>query len=147
MRHLVLAAGAVCAAGWLAARVEGQGQGMPGQVVGTGFTVPGVGTSPPRAAPPAGQRVGTTPGGPMSRPYDPSRPLDQFKGTNLDPQLVAAPVQGFGDQSAFDKLYAKMRAMIGLPPTVGPTVTRPNYTPGIARRNRERAEQRMWRRD
>lgn len=141
MRQLVLAAGAVCAAGWLAVRVAGQGPAMPGQVIGTGYNLPQVGNRLPAA----GQKVGTAPNNAMMRPYDPARPLDQLQGTNIDPATVLAPVAGFGDQSGLDKFYAKLKSMVGVSPRVGPT--RPNVTPGIFRRNRERAEERMWRRD
>ena len=32
-------------------------------------------------------------GNPLVRPYDPSRPYDVFKGTDIDPRTVVAPVQ------------------------------------------------------
>jgi hypothetical protein len=122
---------------------------MPGQVVGSSSvaTLNPAATAVPKAAPPAGTAIGN----PLMRPYDPTRPLDVFKGTNIDPRTVAAPVSGFptlttGQPDLLDKLYDKLssvtrflRPSFSAPP--------PTYTPGISRRNRERADQRMWRRD
>ena len=116
---------------------------MPGQGVGTGFSLPSVGTRQPQAAPNAGTPIGNA----LSRPYDPSKPYDVFKGTGLDAKNVVAPVQarGGGEGNLLARLYQKMGGVFGFKkPDLPP---QPNYTPGIARRNRERAEQRMWRRD
>lgn len=147
MRRLLLAVGVACAtAGGASAQGSMTASGnalMPGQGVGTGFSLPGVGTRQPQAVPSAGAPVG----GLSSRPYDPSRPYDVFKGTGLDAKSVVAPVQAMGsDQpNILDRLYQKMGSVFGF--TKPSTPAKPNYTPGIARRNRERAEMRMWRRD
>jgi hypothetical protein len=148
MRQLVLAAGAVCAAAGLAVvgLAQDQPNVMPGQVVGTGFTVGGVGKQIPKAAPRAGQPINVPADSEMMRKYDPSRPLDAFKGTNLNPNLVAAPIPSIGDQSLFDKLTAKLKSVVGMA-TPTPVNQRPTYFPSLSRRNKERAEERMWRRD
>jgi hypothetical protein len=96
------------------------------------------------AAPPAGSPVGNA----LSRPYDPARPLDVFKGTGLDPKSLVAPVApmgGGGEPNLLDRLYQRLGSATGfLKPSTPPRTT---YTPGIARRNRERAAARMWRKD
>ena len=149
MRRLLLAFGVACAA---AGTASAQAQGsmtasgnalMPGQGVGTGFSLPGVGTRQPQAAPNVGAPIGNA----LTRPYDPSKPYDVFKGTGLDRNAVVAPVQAMGadNPNLLDRFYVKLGTVFGFKkPDLPP---QPNYTPGIARRNRERAEQRMWRRD
>jgi hypothetical protein len=83
----------------------------------------------------------------MMRRQDPSRPLDVFRGSGLDPNQVVAPVPGAGDQSLLGRLSERLRGIIS------PRFTEPNepgrstYFPSLSRRNRERAEERMWRRD
>jgi len=148
MRRLALAA-SVCALLGLANRVDAQqgAQGvntMPGQVVGNGFTFPqlnSVGQQAPQAAPQAGQSITANA---MQRPFDPSRPLDMFKGTNIDPKTIIAPLTvPATQQTVFDKLTEKLRALVGS--TTPPT--RPSFAPGILRRTRERNEAHMWRRD
>jgi hypothetical protein len=140
MRQLLLAAVAVCAA----TAAFGQVNTMPGQVVGTGVTTP-VGQQIPRAGAPVGQPLNLPADSPNLRRYDPNRPYDVFKGTNLSVDQLAAPIPGAGDQSALSKLYDKLKSVVGM--TKPGEMRAPNYTPGIGRRNRERAEQRMWRRD
>jgi hypothetical protein len=148
MRQLALAAGAVCALVGVATPVVAQGTTMPGQVVGTGYSLSPVGSQLPKAAPSVGTPIGSPFGSAAMRPYDPSRPYDVFKGTNIDPRNVAAPVVGFGDQSAISKFYDKLKAVVGIAPSGPPSMAAvPGYTPGIGRRNRERAEKRLWRPD
>ena len=148
MRRWIAAIGVACAvAGTLLAQQPSNGASMPGQVVSTGFNLKQAGTRVPAAAPQAGNGIGS----PLaSRPYDPSRPLDAFKGTGIDPRSVIAPVSGFpGTQQPdlLDRLYAKLGSVTGfLRPTV-PTAATPTVTPGIFRRNRERHSQQNWRRD
>ncbi|MBA4065862.1 MAG: hypothetical protein C0501_19515 [Isosphaera sp.] len=144
MRQLALAAGAACALAGLAAA---QGPAMPGQVVGSGYAVNPVGGAVPKAAPTAGRPVNLPAESAMLRRQDPSRPLDALRGSSLDPSQVVAPVPGAGDQNLLSKLYDKLRGV------VSPRMTEPNepgrstYFPSLSRRNRERAEERMWRRD
>jgi hypothetical protein len=152
MRRWVVAAGAACAV--LLTHSAGAQNGtqtggttMPGQVVGsyTG-TVNSVGQRLPDAAPPAGLPVTSNP---LMRPYDPTRPYDVFKGTSIDPKNVVAPLVGPDGRpvqppDALDKLSAKLRALFTFNISAP---ERPPYVPGISRRNKERREQRMWRRD
>jgi hypothetical protein len=145
MHRLVAGLAAACAvAGTAAAQFTTQGQ-----VVGSSVGLNPSGTAVPRAVPQAGNPVGN----PLGRPYDPTRPLDVFKGTNLDPKSVVAPVSGFPSvptqqPDLLDKLYAKIGSITHFfsptPPAQQPA---PTVTPGIFRRNRERAAERMWRRD
>ena len=147
MRRLMLAVGVACAAagtaGAQASMTAGGNAVMPGQSVGSGFSLPSVGTQIPKAAPPAGNPIGTA----LTRPYDPARPLDAFKGTGIDPKSIVAPVttMGSGEPNVLDRLYQKLGSVIGFVKPGEPA--RQTYTPGIARRNKERMEQRMWRRD
>ena len=155
MRRLLLAVGVACAAAGTAGAQGSMTAGgnavmpasgnavMPGQSVGTGFSLPGVGKQIPKAAPAAGNPIGTA----LTRPYDPARPLDAFKGTGLDPKSIVAPVTSMGsaEPNVLDRLYQKLGSVVGFQKPSDPP--RMNYTPGIARRNRERAEARMWRRD
>jgi hypothetical protein len=148
MRQLWLAAGAVCALAGFANPASGQVNTMPGQVVGTTVNfnnLTPVGQKLPRVGTPVGQPLNMPAETPLLRRYDPNRPYDVLKGTNLSTSQIAAPVVGIGDQSALEKFYDKLKGIIGL---AKPGEFRaPNYTPGIGRRNRERAEERMWRRD
>ena len=155
MRRFTLAAGVACAV-LLNSHVGAQlnttntgadvGTTMPGQTVSTyrGGPVTPVGQRLPAVAPPAGQPIT---GNAMQRPYDPNRPFDAFKGTNIDPKNVVAPLVGTGGKEftppdALDKLSEKIKAFfVRTPPP-----ERPPYAPGITRRARERAQM-MWRRD
>jgi hypothetical protein len=96
-------------------------------------------------APPAGQPITANA---MQRPYDPNHPFDAFKGTNINPKDVLAPLVGpDGKQvtppDALDKLSEKIKSIWGF---AAPAPPRPPYTPGVTRRARERA-QHLWRRD
>lgn len=157
MRRLLLAAGVgygVWAGG--AAPAQNGPAVMPGQVVGTTFSLSPVGSpAAPKVGAPVGGKPGGGAGGLMSRPYDPYRPLDVFKGpdgkgTGLDPKAVVATVSPFSSTNPqpdlIDKLYEKLNRVTRFFHPV-PEVPPPTYTPGISRRNRERAEARMWRRD
>jgi hypothetical protein len=152
MRQLGAAVAAACAVGLFVGEAAGQSGGngmpaaMPGQVVGTPLQLNTVGTPVQRAAPPAGDQLGN----PLMRPYDPTKPLDVFKGTAIDPKTVIAPVMGYPgtggqDPNLLERLYQKLATVTGFYKPSDPQ--RPTYTPGISRRNRERAMQRLWRRD
>jgi hypothetical protein len=120
---------------------------MPGQVVGTGISLNPAGATIPRAVPSRDDIKKLE--NPLTRPYDPSKPYDVFKGTNLDPTSVVAPVAGFPttgqDPNLLQRLYTKIGTVTGfLTPSPPP---RPTYTPGLSRRNKERMMERTWRRD
>jgi hypothetical protein len=143
MRRMIAAIGLACAAASPAAAQFT----VPGQPVGTAFNLPNVGNRIPKAAPPAAMPIGT----PHILPYDPARHLDVFKGTNIDPNSVVGPVSGFPgiatqQPNLLERIYTKIATFTGFyKPTLPNPVT--TYTPGITRRNRERADDRMWRRD
>jgi hypothetical protein len=156
MRLLGGTAAVACALGLLAGTAGGQAPGannnlppaaMPGQVIGTPLNLNPVGTPVNKAVPSRADLKKLE--SPLSRPYDPGNPLGVFKGTNLDPKMVVAPVAAMHDLQSpnlLDKLYQKINTSVAsfFSPSPAP---RPTYTPGISRRNRERAENRMWRRD
>jgi hypothetical protein len=146
MRQLLLAAGVLCAAGVLAHWASAQNQNaMPGQMVGSGFQFNAVGTQFPQAGSKVGQPVNLPPDTPLMRRANPSDPFDVFRGTKLDPKSVAAPFPG-GDKNALERFYDKLKSAVGL--STQPSLPPPQMvTPGIFRRNRERAQERMWRRD
>lgn len=148
MRRAVLA-GVACAVVVLARPGSTQVNTMPGQVVGTGFGLGPVGKPVSKAAPPAGQPINLPADSPMMRRYDPSRPYDVFKGTNLSPDQLAAPIEGYGDQSLLSKLYQRLKSVVGFggPKMVSAPQGNSTYFPSLTRRNRERAEARLWRRD
>lgn len=140
MRHWLLALGGLCALSSSAVT-----QQPSGQVVSNAFTLNPAGTRIPAAAPPVGSNVGS----PTMRPYDPFRPLDAFKGTNLNPKNVVAPVTGLpGTQQPdlLDRLYGKLSAATNFLKPSSEKPPQPNVTPGIFRRNRERHKM-EWRRD
>jgi hypothetical protein len=118
---------------------------MPGTTVGTQLLRP-VGTQIPKAAPAAGNPVGTTPG--ASFPTDLTGSLP---GQTINKSAVVGPLPDSFDMiptepSAWDKFVARFGASLGF---ITPEPRAPNWTPGIARRNRERAFQKTehWRRD
>jgi hypothetical protein len=118
---------------------------MPGQVVGSyrEQTFP-IGNRFPNAAPQAGLPI--TANGTM-RPYDPNNPYSIFKGTNIDPKQVLAPLVGpdgkpMDPPDGLDSISASIKAFF----TRHPPPPRPPYTPGITRRTRERIHN-LWRRD
>jgi hypothetical protein len=149
MRQLLLAAGVVCAGGVLAHWASAQNQvsqTMPGQVVGTGINISPVGSAFPKAGAQVGQPINIPADSPLMRRADLTRPYDVFKGSGINPSSVVAPVPGIGDQSALSRFYDKVKASVGLA-TKDNNPPPPNVTPGIFRRNRERAQAQMWRRD
>lgn len=147
MRQLLLTAGVVCAVVGFAGRASPQVNTMPGQVVGTGFNsnVNAVGTQIPKAAPAQGRPINLPAESQMLRRYDPSRPYDAFKGTNLSVDQLVAPVPLPNQPSTFDKLSDKLKSVFGVVRAVEPQGS--TYFPSLTRRNRERAEERLWRRD
>jgi len=118
--------------------------GLPGQVIATSYHF-----SPPLPQPQALPRVGVPVGlpvhSPLMVPYDPRRPVDPLVAAGLDPKQLVTPVQGYGDQTFFDRFLERVKKTFGLSTvTVSPP---PNVTPGIFRRNREALRQRLWVRD
>jgi hypothetical protein len=157
MRRFMLAAGVACAV-LLNSHVGAQlntsstnsgAPGMPGQAVSTyrGGPLSQVGQRLPAAAPPIGQPIANA--NATQRPYDPNRPYDVFKGTNFDSNSLVAPLVGpdgrpMDPPDVLDKLSDRIRSILGM---LKPNPPRPPYVPGISRRNRERAQQALWRRD
>lgn len=120
--------------------VAPSGAAMPGLPVGSAMVAP-AGTPIPKAVPAAGARVGTGPTGIPSL-LDPRSP----QGPQIDLKNVVGPYPGMPKPAPtfWDKLEASWAALFGPTPMVAQS---PNWTPGIARRNREREKERMWRRD
>ncbi|HEX4614136.1 MAG TPA: hypothetical protein VH092_38490 [Urbifossiella sp.] len=154
MRHLLALAATAATAGAAAAQfgtatggvtTSGGGTSMPGQVVGS---TPGLAGGTPQPIGTHQPQVGTPPG----RPYDPSRPLDVFKGTGVDPNSVIAPLSPYPslpapEKNLIDRLYDRLDSVLTFSHTPKAVPRPPNVTPGIFRRNRERVDDRMWRRD
>jgi hypothetical protein len=116
---------------------------MPGTPVGKPI-VNLVGNRLPAAVPAAGTRVGTGPGGIPSQlnPGGPTPP-----GQVIDMKNVVAPYPGQpkAAPSFWDKLQERWFSLFK---SDQPAQRPPNWTPGLARRNRERAHERMairWR--
>ena len=150
MRHWLSAIGATCAlasASFTQPPSAGSNSMPGGQIVSRGYNLKAAGSRVPSAAPQAGNTIGS----PLMRPYDPARPLDALKGSNIDPKRVVAPVTGFpGTQQPdlFDKLYGKLNSVTAFLRPTAPVKSTPTVTPGIFRRNRERhSMQQNWRRD
>jgi hypothetical protein len=147
MRGFTLAAGVACAALVANSAPAQNGPAMPGQVVGSySGNVRPVGQRLPAAAPPAGQPITSNP---MMRPYDPAHPYDALKGTNIDASSIVAPLVGPDGKpveppDALDRLSEKLKAIFVGPKPAPP---RPPFAPGILRRNKERIQSHMWRRD
>lgn len=114
--------------------------GMPGTPVGKPIVVP-VGIPIPRAAPAAGERVGTGPGGlpPALSPQQPQMPGQQIDLKNV---IAPYPQQPTPEPTFWEKLEERWFSLFK---SSNPTVPPPNWTPGIGRRNRERAEERRQR--
>lgn len=128
-----------------AAPTQAPGFTMPGDAVGQPLLKP-VGTQIPKAVPAAGTPVGNTPGNTVPKDLTGSLP-----GQNIDLSAVVGPLPNTlgtlpTQPSLWDKFVAKYGASLGL---ITPEPKAPNWTPGIARRNRERAQRQaqMWRRD
>ena len=149
MRQIVAAVAAACAvagtAGAGLAQTAGQPAAMPGQVVGSTYTLRPAGNMIPRSVAPAGNPIGS----PFAKP-ELGATINPFAGTNVDPKLLAAPAMGYpgspySEPDLIDKLYDKLKSVTAfLRPSPAAT---PTYTPGISRRNKERAMERTWRRD
>lgn len=118
---------------------------MPGKVVGNSYPLHPVGTQLPRAAPAVGNPIGS----PFIKP-EVGATINPFKNTGIDPKMLAAPAMGYPgspyqEPDMIDKLYDKLKSVTAFfKPSPAQTST---YTPGISRRNRERAMERNWRRD
>jgi len=144
MRRLMLATGVVCAVAVLTDLAGAQVNTMPGQVVGNGYGTTVVGQPTPKAAPPAGQPLGLPSDTAMMRRYDPNRPYDSLKGTNLSRDQVIAPTGGATNET----IWTKVRSLFGYgKPPVQLAPQHSTYIPSLSRRNRERAEAKQWRRD
>jgi hypothetical protein len=154
MRHFVTAVAAACAAAGMAGPAAAQigvptgsqpPAAMPGQVVGSSYTLNPVATPIPRATTPAGSPIGS----PFAKP-ELGATINPFKNTNVDPKLLAAPAMGYPgspyqEPDLIDKVYDKLKSVTAFfKPSPAQTTT---YTPGISRRNKERAMERTWRRD
>jgi hypothetical protein len=144
-RTLGLACAVIGITGWAMA----QNASMPGQVVSntTGENLRLVGNDLPQAAKPVGKPINLPNNNPLFRPYNPANPYEALEGTGMNAKSVVAPVNGFtseAPQSMFQQFNNKVKSLLGL--TTPPTVQR-IYTPGIYRRDRQRAQERMWVRD
>ena len=126
---------------------------MPGEVVSSNNTndsLSRVGKQAPKVGKSIGEPINLPAENPLLRRYDPNKPYDVFRGTNLDVKSIVAPMNGFsqtagtGDPTMLDRLYSKLQSVVGL--STKPQVQRV-YTPGIARRNRERVQERLHPRD
>jgi len=113
---------------------------MPGQTVGTARPIlTPVGTRLPAAAPQAGTPIT---GLATQQPIGPGTGFEKPQGREIDMKNVVAPYPGMPVESTFwqqleDRWFALFESDM-------PAV-RPNYTPGIARRNKERKDERMMR--
>lgn len=116
--------------------VMGQ-SGMPGVAVGTGI-VPPAGTPISRATPNVGQRVGTGPGGIPSL-VNPQIPRPEGQMIDLKNVIAPYPQMPTPPKSFWEKLEERWFAMFE---AETPDLTAPNWTPGLSRRNRDRARER-----
>ncbi len=129
---------------------------MPGVAVGSSFpagsgVVP-VGTQLPKAAPSVGTPVGNGTGrlpnvGTGLDSGVPQSPDARFSFKPLDLKNVIAPYPNMPEEKTYWQKLEDRYMNFLLP--AAPTPRAPNYTPGIARRNRERAKERArsWDRD
>jgi len=129
--------------------VIAQDPDMPGQVVSNsaGEHLKLIGKELPRAGKPVGKPINIPSGNPLLRPYNPANPYEALEGTGLSVKSVVAPVNGYSTEappSMFQQVSDKMKSLLGIskPPVVHNT-----FTPGIYRRDRQRAQERMWQRD
>lgn len=117
----------------------------PGTPVGTPLPIGNAGD--PSARPvgaPVGGQVGSAPGGIMQ-----STSQDFSK---IDKSMLSAPLPNYPGIGAKPTLWDRTKQqMIAAFNYVNPFYEapkpRPPWVPGISRRNRERAEERMWQRD
>lgn len=117
----------------------------PGTQVGNGFNLGSAGTkNNPNVGAPAGNQVGNGIGGSIGASQDFS---------NIDPKQLAAPLPQFpgigGSPTFWDRTKQKVLSIFGATNSTTPsgTVPKPNWVPGISRRNRDRHENRMFRPD
>ena len=133
MRRSTLLAAAVGVVGVSVLSAVGQSpvNTMPGTTVGTPSVQP-VGSRLPAV----GTKVGTPPTG---YPKGAATPFTGDGWPKVDPKQVIAPypTPQAAPDSFWDKLYKRWLTLF--PDDKAP---KPTYTPGIARRNRERAEER-----
>jgi hypothetical protein len=108
-----------------------------------------VGTRLPQAVPSAGTPIGMIPGGrspglPTPQYNQAQRPSGQM--INMSNVVAPYPGQTAPEPNVWEKLQASWFGLFHSEPA---TATRPSYTPGIARRNQERREDRLmrWLRD
>jgi hypothetical protein len=94
---------------------------MPGEVVSSSSsndTLSRVGKEAPKVGKSVGQPINLPAENPLLRRYDPNKPYDMFKGTNLDVKSIVAPMNGYmsaaGDPTVLDKLYGKLKSVVGL---------------------------------
>ena len=141
MRRFLLAVGATA---MILSSAQAQ-FGVPGQPVSTAVARPvvqPVGTRLPSAVPDVGQRIS---GLATQQPISPGVPGMNPKpaGVEIDLSNVVAPYPNMPKQSTFwERLERRWFALFesDMP------AERPNYTPGISRRNREHREELMLRR-
>lgn len=126
------------------ATADAQFPAATGTAVGRPLLAP-VGQAVPAAAPRAGQPIGYA--GPDGRTIDTVRPPGKVVDLkNLAAPLTAPLPPGLAAEqpkSAWEKLYDRWAVAIGLDK---PKAQSSTWTPGLARRARERREQ-AWRRD
>ncbi len=121
---------------------------MPGEVVSgsnSSDKLNRVGKQAPRVGKPIGEPINLPTENALLRRYDPDKPYDMFKGTGLDTSSIVGPMNGYTqvagtDKSAVGQFYNKLKSWVGL--STKPQVQK-IYTPGIARRNRERTQTRL----
>lgn len=118
--------------------------GMPGMAVGRPYALQQAGQQISRAAPAAGAQVGTGAGG-IPGALDPRSPMPP--GQVIDLKNVVAPYPGQPNPAPgfWDRLTDRWFGFL-LPDPPAPAKP-PNWTPGIARRNKERSREQMMRRD
>ena len=118
---------------------------MPGQAVGSGVQFNTVGNQFPQAGSKVGQPLNVPPDTPLMRRSNPNDPFDAFRGSKLDPKSVARAVSRLGSECTRALLRQAQVRGRPLDPAILP---KPEMvTPGIFRRNRERAQERRWRQD
>ena len=150
MRRLLLTAGVVYAiTGFTGVAMAQQNTSMPGTVVSStaGEKLKLVGNDLPQVAKPVGKPLNLPSNNPLMRPFNPNNPLESLEGTNLSVKSIVAPVNGFStavQPSTFQQISNTVKSILGIntPPTA-PRI----YTPGIARRDRERVRERTTIRD
>jgi len=155
MRRWIAAVGAACALAGTASAQVGATTGtqigtapLPGEIVSNSIMLRSAGKRLPQAAPPAGKRIGS----PLTSPYDPNNPLAAFNGSNIDTSALVAPVGapglGMNQPGLIGAINSKLEAVTHFFRPSTPTMAGRTITPGIFRRNRERAKERqMFQRD